>query len=36
MSNPATSPSALPHNEQELLRRAYGLSSDAESLALYR
>jgi len=30
------SASALPRDEQELLRRAYGLSSDEESLALYR
>jgi len=30
------SASALPQDEQELLRRAYGLSSDEESLALYR
>ncbi len=36
MRHPATSPSALPPNEQELLSRAYGLSSDAESQALYR
>ena len=28
--------SAVPQNEQELLRRAYGLSSDEESRALYR
>ena len=28
--------SAVPQNEQELLRRAYGLSSDEESQALYR
>ena len=27
---------ALPHSEQELLRRAYALSSDEESQALYR
>lgn len=36
MSHPDPSASALPHQEQELLRRAYGLSSDAESQALYR
>ena len=36
MSQPDPSDSALPHKEQELLRRAYGLSSDAQSLALYR
>jgi predicted TPR repeat methyltransferase len=36
MSHPDPSASALPHQDQELLRRAYGLRSDAESLALYR
>jgi SAM-dependent methyltransferase len=36
MRHPATSDSTLPDKEQELLRRAYGLSSDAESQALYR
>jgi predicted TPR repeat methyltransferase len=36
MSHPDPSASALPHREQELLLRAYGLSSDAESQALYR
>ena len=36
MSHDDPSTSALPHNEQELLRRAYGLSSDEESRALYR
>ena len=36
MSHLDPSASALPQNEQELLRRAYGLSSDEESLALYR
>ena len=36
MSHPDPSASALPHQDQELQRRAYGLRSDAESLALYR
>ena len=36
MSHLDPSASALPQDEQELLRRAYGLSSDEESLALYR
>jgi predicted TPR repeat methyltransferase len=36
MRHPATSDSTLPDKEQELLRRAYGLSSDEESQALYR
>jgi len=36
MSHPSTASDALPHKEQELLRRAYGLSSDEESQALYR
>ena len=36
MSHSDPSASALPQNEQELLRRAYGLSSDEESRALYR
>ena len=36
MSHLDPSDRALPHGEQELLRRAYGLSSDAESQALYR
>jgi len=36
MSHLDPSASALPQNEQELLRRAYGLSSDEESQALYR
>ena len=36
MSHLDPSASALPQDEQELLRRAYGLSSDAESQALYR
>ena len=36
MSHPDPSASALPHQDQELLRRAHGLRSDAESLALYR
>ncbi len=36
MSHPDPSASALPHQDQELLRRAYGLRSDTESLALYR
>lgn len=36
MSHSHTDRDALPHNEQELLRRAYGLSSEEESRALYR
>jgi SAM-dependent methyltransferase len=36
MSHSDHAASALPQNEQELLRRAYGLSSDEESQALYR
>lgn len=36
MSHPDPSASALPHQDQELLRRAYGLTSDAASQALYR
>jgi len=36
MSHPDPSASALPDQDQELLRRAYGLTSDAESQALYR
>ena len=36
MSHLDPSASALPQNEQELLRRAYGLSSGEESQALYR
>lgn len=36
MNHTANSDSALPADEQEMLRRAYGLSSDEESLALYR
>jgi len=36
MSHLDPSASAIPQNEQELLRRAYGLSSDEASQALYR
>jgi len=36
MSHLDPSASALPQDEQELLRRAYGLSSDEASQALYR
>lgn len=36
MSHPDASADALPPQAQELLRRAYGLSSDAQSRALYR